>query len=281
VTVFWGATYVVNQSVMTQLSPADLLTWRFGVAALILILLRPHWILTAPRVHFIHGFWLGAILGTGFLVQLIGLTTTSATASGFITGMFVVFVPLLAAVMFRERITSAAWIGVSMAFVGLALIAFNGLAVGLGEALTLLCALLFAFHIIGLDRWVDAEYLYTLTTAQVITVFLLSLSVSVAQGGPRLPPTPTIWLAILLMAVVGTCIGYFAQTWVQSQLSSTRTAIILTMEPVFAGLAGVTVGTDVLTPRIVVGSLLILAATYVVELGPRQSAEGEHIRLEP
>jgi drug/metabolite transporter (DMT)-like permease len=279
--MFWGVTYVVNQSVMTRLSPADLLTWRFGIAALILLLLRPRWIATAPRIHFIRGFWLGAVLGVGFLVQLIGLTTTSATASGFITGMFVVFVPLLAAALFRERIAIAALAGVAMAFVGLALIAFNGLSVGVGEALTLLCALLFAVHIIGLDRWVDAEYLYTLTTAQIATVFLLSLTVSVTQGGPKVPPTRSVWLAIVLMAVVGTCIGYFAQTWVQSQLSSTRTAIILTAEPVFAGLAGVTVGTDVLSPRIVLGSLLILAATYVVELGPRHSAEGEHIRLEP
>ena len=279
--MFWGFTFVVNQNVLATMSAPDLQTWRFGAATLIMVVLRPHWLLAAPREHFVHGFWLGLALGAGYIAQLLGLTRTSATASGFITGMFVVLVPLLAAVIFRQRVPGIAWVATALSFTGLALIAFNGLSFGVGEQLTLLCAVLFALHIIGLDRWADPEYVYSLTTTQIGTVFLLSLGVSLARGGVTTPAKPETWAAILLLAVVGTCIGYFAQTWVQSQLSSTRTAVILTMEPVFAGIGGVTFGTDSLTARVVFGSLLILAATYVVELGPRHSAEGEHIHLEP
>lgn len=281
VTVFWGATFVLNQNVLARVTAADLQTWRFGAATVMMVALRPHWLLAAPREHIRHGFWLGLVLGAGYLVQLLGLTRTTATASGFITGMFVVFVPLLAAAIFRQRVPAAAWAGVAMSFAGLALIALNGLAIGFGEVLTLLCAILFALHIIGLDKWADPDYVYSITTTQIATVFIASLVVSLGQGGPVVPRDATTWFTILLLAAVGTCIGFFAQTWVQSQLSSTRAAVIMTMEPVFAGLAGITVGSDALTPRIVVGSLLILGATYVVELGPRHSAEGSHIHLEP
>jgi drug/metabolite transporter (DMT)-like permease len=96
-----------------------------------------------------------------------------------------------------------------------------------------------------------------------------------------MPHTRYVWVSLVFLAVFATCVGYFAQTWVQSVLSSTRTAVILTMEPVFAGIAGVTIGDDKLTARIVIGSALILAATYVVELGPRHSAEGSRPHLEP
>lgn len=281
VTMVWGSTFVLNQEVLKVLSASDLQTVRFGIATAVMVALRPHWLIQAPREHFVHGFWLGLALSAGYLVQLLGLQRTSATASGFITGMFVVLVPLISGLVFRQRIPGAAWAGVALSTIGLALIALNGLAVGYGEALTLMCALLFALHIIGLDRWADPEYVYSLTTTQIGTVFLSSLAASMVTGGVTLPNTTRIWASVMFLAVAATCIGYFAQTWVQSVLSSTRTAVILTMEPVFAGVAGVTLGQDKLTTRIVVGSLFILAATYVVELGPRHAAEGSHIHLEP
>lgn len=280
VTMVWGSTFVLNQQVLQEVRASDLQTARFGLATLLMICLRPRWLVQAPRRHFVHGFWLGLALSGGYLVQLLGLQHTTATASGFITGMFVVLVPLISGLLLRQRVPSAAWAGVALATTGLGLIAFNGLAVGYGEALTLLCALLFALHIIGLDRWADPEYVYSLTTIQIGTVFFSSMVASLLTGGLRAPQSPSAWSAVAFLAVFATCIGYFAQTWVQSVLSSTRTAVILTMEPVFAGIAGVTIGNDRLTPRIIIGSALILVATYVVELGPRRSAEGSYPHLE-
>lgn len=280
VTIVWGFTFVLNQKVVASLSPADLQTWRFGLATLAMVAIRPHWILTAPREHFVHGFWLGLALSAGYLLQLSGLQHTSATASGFITGMFVVLTPIIGGLIFRQRIPLVAWIAVGITTLGLGLIAFNGSALGLGELVTLAGASMFALHIVGLERWSDPEYVYSLTTTQIGTVFLSSLLISLLRGGPAIPNSTALWLNIAFLAIVATCIGYFAQTWVQSQISATRTAIILTMEPVFSGVAGVTIGDDKLTTRIVLGAALILLAMYVVELGPRQSAEGKHLHLE-
>lgn len=281
VTGVWGFTFVLNQQILTEVTLTDLQTWRFGIASLLMISLRPHWLLAAPKIHYVHGFWLGLALSAGYVMQLIGLQRTSATASGFITGMFVVLVPLLGGLIFKQRIPKVAWIATGMTTVGLALIAFNGITVGFGEVITVGCAALFALHIIGLDKWSDPEYVYSLTTTQIIAVFITSLISSLVSGGIQAPTNNQTWINIAFLAVVATCIGYFAQTWVQSQLSSTRTAIILTMEPVFAMVAGITIGSDSLTLRMIVGAMLILIATYVVELGPRASAEGTHPHLEP
>ncbi len=266
---------------MKQISVADLQTWRFGLATLIMVALRPHWIIQAPKIHFIHGFWLGLALASGYAVQLVGLQHTSATVSGFITGLFVVFTPLITGIVLRVRIPTTAWVAVALTTVGLGLIALKGWTLGYGELLTLVCAIMFSIHIVGLDRWSDPEYVYSLTTTQIMMVFLVSLVMSIIQGGPHPPESSTLWIQIAFLSIFATCIGYFAQTWVQTKISATRTAIILTMEPVFSGIAGVTIGTDQLTTRIVIGALLILSAMYIVELGPRKSAEGTHPHLEP
>ena len=281
VTFIWGFTFVLNQNILKEISVSDFQTWRFGMATVILVALRPHWLIQAPKIHYIHGFWLGLALSAGYAVQLIGLKHTSATVSGFITGLFVVFTPLLTGIVLRVRIPTTAWIAVILTTIGLGLIALNGWSLGYGELLTLGCALMFSIHIIGLDRWSDPEYVYSLTTTQIMMVFLVSLITSLIQGGPQVPQTTTLWLQIGFLAIFATCIGFFAQTWVQTQISATRTAIILTMEPVFSGIAGVTIGTDKLTTRIVIGAALILCAMYIVELGPRHSAEGTHPHLEP
>ena len=198
-----------------------------------------------------------------------------------LVALFVVLTPLIAGLVLKEPITKATWFAVGLTAVGLGLIALNGWKLGWGEMLTLICAGLFSLHIIGLDLWSKPEYVYGMTTMQILIVFLFSLIASLSTGGPQLPHDKTTWGSLAFLAVFATCIGFFAQTWVQSHIAATRTAIILTMEPVFAMIAGVTIGTDTLTKRMLLGAGLILIAMYIVELGPRHSAEGRLPHLEP
>lgn len=281
VTFIWGFTFVVNQTILETLSPPDLQTWRFGMAAIIMVAIRPQALFQLPDEHKVHGALLGTALGGGYLLQLAGLKLTTATASGFITGLFVVLTPLIAGLVLKEPISKAAWFAVGLTTVGLGLIALNGWYIGWGELLTLACAGMFALHIIGLDLWSKPDYVYGMTTMQIVIVFLFSLIASLSTGGPELPNDSKTWWSITFLAVFATCIGFFAQTWVQSHIAATRTAIILTMEPVFAMIAGVTIGTDTLTFRMLIGASLILASMYIVELGPRKSAEGRLPHLEP
>ena len=281
VTFVWGFTFVTTQNLLKEMQAADIMVWRFGIAAAIMFLINPKAVLSLPRHHKKHGVYLGIALGIGYLFQLYGLSQTSATASGFITGLFVVITPILAGILLKEPVEKTVWFAVILTTVGLGFLALKGWSIGPGELLTLACAFFFALHIIGLDKWSKTDYVYGLTAMQIIVVFLFNLVASALDDGIQAPPNNNVLGAIVFLAVVATCVGYFAQTWVQSSIGPTRTAIILTMEPVFAGIAGVTFGSDELTRNMIIGAILILIGTYVVELGPRKSAEGTHPHLEP
>ena len=268
-TAVWGGTFVVVKDAVERMPVMPFLFWRFLLAFLVLALLRPRAMLELSPEKRRHGVLLGLMLGGGYVFQTFGLVHTSATVSGFITGMFVVFTPLIGWVVLSEPVGRAVWAGVGLATLGLALISLNGLSMGLGELLTLGCAALFAGQIVGLARWSTAADAYGLTVLQLGVVAALCLLASPLEGGMELPPDAGAWAAIAFLALAATALAFLAQTWAQTHMSAPRAAIVLTMEPVFAGIFGVTVGGDQLTARILAGGVCIVAAMYVVELGPR------------
>jgi drug/metabolite transporter (DMT)-like permease len=270
-TAVWGATFVVVQDAVEQMAVLPFLWWRFALATLVLAVLRPRAVLDLTPEKRRHGLLLGLLLGGGYVLQTFGLLHTSATVSGFITGMFVVFTPLIGWLVLGEPIARSVWAAVVLATAGLALISLNGFAMGLGELLTLGCAALFAGQIVGLSRWSTAQDAYGLTVLQLGVVAVLSLVASPLQGGMELPPSASVWAAIVFLALAATALAFLAQTWAQTHMSAPRAAIVLTLEPVFAGIFGVWIGGDQLTARILAGGLCIVAAMYLVELGPRLS----------
>jgi drug/metabolite transporter (DMT)-like permease len=159
------------------------------------------------------------------------------------------------------------------------LVSLRGLSVGVGEAITLLCAVSFALHIVGLGEWSSPRDAYALAVVQLATVAVVTIVFAAPQSLSP-PPDPGVWGAILLTSVGATALGFLGQTWAQAHLAPTRAAVVMTMEPVFAGIFGVAVGGDELTTRTVVGALLVLAAMYLVELGPREGADAAVGRLE-
>lgn len=279
VTAVWGSTFVVVKDAIERMAVMDFLAWRFAIAALVMLVLRPRSLARLGAAERRHGVLLGLALGGGYVAQTFGLERTPATVSGFITGLFVVFTPLCAGLLLRRRVGGTAWAAVAVATAGLALLSLHGLSVGRGESITLLCALAFALHIVGLGEWATAETAYGLAVLQTGTVAVVSVVIS-APDTLAPPPDAKVWAAVLLTAIAATAVAFFVQTWAQAHLPPTRAAVVMTMEPVFAGLFGVTFGGDDLTTRTVLGALLVLAAMYLVELGPRRGAEGAVQRLE-
>ncbi len=277
VTAVWGGTFVVVRDAVAQMPVLPFLTWRFALAAAALLLIRPRAVFALSAEKRRHGVLLGLLLGTGYILQTFGLQHTSATISGFITGMFVVFTPIIGWLVLHQPLGREVWVAVGLATAGLALISLNGLSVGLGEALTLGCAAMFGAHIVGLGQWSTASDAYGLTVLQLAVVALMCLLASPLQGGMELPPSPQVWAALVFLALAATALAFLAQTWAQTHMSAPRAAIVLTLEPVFAGIFGVTVGGDTLTPRIIAGGACIVAAMYVVELAPARRADPEPV----
>ncbi|MCA1712047.1 MAG: DMT family transporter [Actinobacteria bacterium] len=279
VTAVWGSTFVVVKDAVERMPVTDFLTWRFGLAALAMLLLRPRSCASLPARGRRAGLLLGLALGGGYLLQTLGLQTTSAAVSGFITGMFVVLTPLGAAVLLRQAPDRLAWAAVGLATVGLGLLSLRGFTVGGGELLTLGCAAAFALHIVGLGRWASSYDAYGLAVVQLLTVAALCGLVAV-PGGLAAPPDLGVWGALLLTALAATALAFVVQTWAQAHLPPTRAAVVMTMEPVFGGLFAVGLAGERLGPRTLLGALLVLAAMVLTEVGPRRGAEGRVERLE-
>lgn len=279
VTAIWGSTFVVVQDAITKMPVTDFLTWRFALAALAMLLLRPRSVAALGRSGRQAGLLLGLALGAGYLLQTLGLQHTSAAVSGFITGMFVVLTPLGAAVLLRTPPGRAAWGAVALATVGLGLLSLHGLSVGPGELLTLGCAAAFALHIVGLGQWAGSYDAFGLAVVQLLTTAGLCAVVAV-PGGLAVPPDAGVWGALALTALAATALAFVVQTWAQAHLPPTRAAVVMTMEPVFAGIFAVAVNGDALGPKTLLGAALVLGAMVLTEVGPRRGAEGVRQRLE-
>lgn len=272
VTAAWGSTFFLLKDVVERVPVSDFLAARFALAAVAVWLIAPRAVAALTPAERRYGVVLGLVYGVAQLLQTVGLQYTSASVSGFVTGMYVVFTPLLGAVLLRARIGRVVWVAVGMATLGLGVLSLQGFAIGGGEALTLASALLYAAHIVGLGVWSSARSAIGLTVVQLLTITVVC-GAAAAPGGVVLPQTGGDWFALVYMALVAGALALVVQTWAQAHLAATRAAIIMTMEPVWAGLFAVVLGGERLGPRVVLGGGLVLAAMYLVELGPRAPGE--------
>ena len=274
VTAAWGSTFFLIKDVVTRIPPADFLAVRFAIAAVMLAVVAPRALVRLSRRQWFYGVALGAVYGAAQLLQTAGLAHTSASVSGFVTGMYVVFTPLLAAVVLRRPVGRVTWFAVAVSTAGLAALSLHGVVVGFGEAITLLSAALYAVHILGLGAWTTSRDAVGLSIVQMGTIALVCTPFAL-PGGITVPSKPSDWVAMLYMALIAGALALLVQTWAQAHLPATRAAVIMTMEPVFAAGFAVAFGDESLTARMVLGGALVLAAMYLVELGPRKSADAE------
>jgi drug/metabolite transporter (DMT)-like permease len=271
ITAVWGYTFLVVQDATARMPVMDFLAWRFVVASVVMIALRPTCLRGVTRLELLRGVGLGAILGLGYITQTYGLRYTSAAISGFITGMFVVLTPVMSWVLLRRKTSRNTWLVVALATVGLALLSLNGWSVGIGELLTLGCAVFFAIHIVGLGEWSSQYEPYAFALLQIGAVGVISL-IAATPGGIAVPPDRGVWGVIVITGVLATAVAFFVQTWAQSLVSATRAAVVMTMEPVFAGLFAVVIGGNQLTLRTLGGAACVLAAMLIINLKSGRSA---------
>ena len=270
----WGSTFFLIKDLVARLGVLDLLAVRFGIASVALaVLAAPRLRIDATVVR--RGALLGLVYGIGQILQTLGLSMTTASVSGFITGLYVVLTPLLGALVFRSRMTAATWAGAALASVGLGVLSLNGLSVGGGEALTFASAVVYALHILVLSRFSDPERALGLSLVQLVVIAAVCTAAALwpdAQGhvGITLPSTAADWWALLYLAVVAAALTMVLQTWAQAHVEPSRAAVVMAMEPVWAALFAVLLGGERVTVRMVVGGVAIVGAMYLVELAPRR-----------
>lgn len=278
IAIVWGATFVMVKQALHEISILYFLALRFGLATLsMLALFLPAFRkMSAPA--FWRGFRGGAVAGgflsSGYVLQTFGLKYTSASNSGFLTGLYVVLVPLIGAAVFRRWPQTRELLGVTVATAGLAILTVPSVDRGFsfshlnrGDLLTAGCAVAFAGHLLVLGYYSQRERFEAVAIGQIACAGVLCAiclpleTFRVAWGRP-------VVIALVVTAVFGTALAFATQTWAQQFTTATRTALIFALEPVVALATAVIAGGERLTMTAVVGGALILTGIVTVEIKP-------------
>jgi drug/metabolite transporter (DMT)-like permease len=265
VTAVWGWTFVVVQNAIAIYGVIPFLAMRFVLAGAVL---TPLYATRLTRRSLVVGGAIGVVLAAAYLFQTLGLLFTTPTNSGLITGLFVVFAPLADRLLFGANLTRQVLLAVALSFVGMVLLAGGGPeGANWGDLLTVLCALALGLHIALLSRYAASYHAGALTLAQILAMALLFVIVWPFFDDVTLPP-PGVWVALLITGLLASAGAFLVQTTVQQHIPAARTAIIMTMEPVFAALFGYWLAGDRLVTVQILGALMILSALVIGEVVP-------------
>lgn len=269
----WGGTFPVIKIAIETTGALWFNAYRFIIAAalsfIILLLLRRN----LRREMVFYSVILGTLLAVGYTTQTVGLKYTTSGKAGFITGLFVVFVPVISAVAFRKRPGGPVIASIILGVLGLSLLSLNNdLTVSRGDPIVLICAVAYAIHIVIVDNITDRFDTLELTLSQIVVagleMFVLAYLIS-----PRLAPVDSYSVsAILFTAVVGTIAAFFIQIFAQKHIGPSRTALILLSEPLFAAIFGYLLLNEVLTDRRLLGAVLLFTAMVIAEVYGKEKA---------
>ena len=265
VSAAWGMAFVVMKDAIERQSVNNFLFTRFSLAVIVMIALKPQVLMKLDRDLIIRAGSAGIFLSLGYIFQTLGLARTGAAITGFVTGLYVVFTPLLAYFFLKERLTKLIWACVFIATIGLGLLSIRGFSVGIGEMLVLASAFFFAAHIIALGKWSSGRDVYAMTIVQLAMCALLSGLASIPEGYSA-PPDYGVWAVVVFTAVICTAVAFVVQTWSQAHMTTTKVAVILTMEVVFAALFAIIFGGERLTLQATLGGLMVLTAMFMIVL---------------
>ncbi len=274
-TGIWGYSFLLVHDAVACYPVFPFLALRFSLATLLVAPFLVSRLHRMDRGTLVGGLLMGAALFSGYAFQSLGLVWTSAAHSGFITGLFVVLTPVFHAFISRRLPKIDVWLAVALATVGLAFLSLgSGFShVNPGDVLSLMCAAVYAVHLLLTGHMARRYDTASLVLVQLATVAILSWLFSAPRMGDLFPvPYPAV-VAILVTAVFASAFAYFVQTAFQRYTSAIQTAIIFTMEPVFAGVFAVLVGGEMLGWRGVAGGGLIVAGMFLGQLAENRAVK--------
>jgi drug/metabolite transporter (DMT)-like permease len=265
VTAVWGITFVQVKDAVELYPLLAFLAIRYLIATAALAPIAVRRLGGFGRDGLVAGSVLGVLIALGIGLQTAGLERTTVTSTGFITGLYVLFTPLLGLALFRTPIPRSLWAGVALALVGLALLSGVPQGSGRGDLLVLISAFVQAFHIVMVERYANRFDVFALTFMQVAAAAVAFGAVSLAFEELTVPRGWTVWSALIVTGLFAVAFAYVVQVWAQRRVSATRIAIVFSLETVFAGLFGYLLAGDRLGALGFAGCAAIFAGIVVAE----------------
>ncbi len=265
VTAVWGLTFVQVKDAVELYPLFAFLAVRFAIASAVLAVPAAGRLRSLGRPGWTAGTSLGLLLALGYALQTAGLERTTVSSAGFITGLYVVFTPLLGLVLFRTHIGRAVWLGVALAVAGLAMLSGVGAGDPVGDLLVLAGSAAYSLQIVLMERYAPRYDAVAFTQAEMLAAFAGFAIVAVALGQVEVPRGWTVWGALLVTGVFASALAFLVQTWAQRRLSAAGTALAFAMEPVWAGIFGFWLAGDRLGALGWGGCAVIMAGIVVAE----------------
>lgn len=268
-TFFWGITFTVVKDAVARVDMFVFLSQRFILAALLMIIPGIIFRKRPDRSTMLAGIKLGAALFCAYAFQTAALLYTTASNTAFLTGLNVVFVPLIAAAAMRQRVSASVCWGAGLATAGLFLLCTGGeFDVNRGDLLGFICSVATAMHILLTGHYAAKHDVYWITATQLATIAVASTIAATVTGHDITVYYPFLLGPVILCALFATIFAFLVQTAMQRHIPASQTALIFCLEPVFgAGYAYFAAG-EKLTPAALSGAVLILAGMLIAELLP-------------
>ncbi len=274
-TIIWGSSFVIVKDVTNSMPPAWILVVRFTAAAIIMaVAFLKYRELYFERSHVGFGLLFGLAMFLAYYTQTIGITDTTPGKNAFLTGTYCVIVPFLAWLLLRRRPNRYNIVAAVLCIVGIGFISLDGsLTMRFGDAMTLVCAVFYALHIILVSQFAQGRNIYVLTMWQFVGVAICSLIVGgLFEPMPDWAAVPMdCWISLAYLAVACTTVALLFQNIGQAHLPPASAALLLSLESVFGVAFSVALGAETLTLRIVFGFALVFAAIIISEVLPERA----------
>lgn len=268
IAIIWGSGFIGTKLALDGgLTAIQTLTLRFFIASIILgIVFFKKIKENITKESLIAGALLGLFSFMGFVTQTVGLVYTTVSKNAFITTANVVIVPFIGFILYRRKLDKIGVISSLMAFVGIGVLSLEpDLSINLGDFLTFLCAIAFAFHIFFTGEFSRKYDSYVLVVTQFVVAFILSFILQMISGQGRLDTTPVAFMGALYLGIFSTAVAFLLQTISQSKVDQTKAAIILSTESVFGTVMSVIIFHEILTPRMIIGCIIIFSSIIISE----------------
>jgi len=271
VTVIWGGGFTASDMALETLLPFQIMTIRFFLAAALMGGMSIKKLNGIEKGELKAGVLMGGALFMGFAFQIIGLQYTTVSKNAFLTATNVVLVPFIVYVIYRKRVKSGEIIGAVLAIIGVGVLSLeNNLTLGLGDGLTLICAVGFAFQIFLTGEFVQKHRAAVLNFIQMCTAFVLSAGCLVLFGQLDFAVSGRSMWSVVYLGVVSTAVTYLLQTTCQRYVDETKAAVILSLESVFGTLFSVWLLGEHINVRMMVGCIIILTAVIISNVSDKE-----------
>ncbi|ACV23494.1 putative DMT superfamily transporter inner membrane protein [Slackia heliotrinireducens] len=271
-TLIWGSSFVMVKDLTDVMAPAWLLAIRFVAATVVMAavcLVRREPLF--DREHIKYGIIIGLPLFMGYLFQTIGITDTTPGKNAFLTATYCVIVPFLTWAVDRKRPNRFNIVAALLCLSGIGLISLTGsFTIGFGDAMTLCCAVFYAVQILFMSKFGKGRNVVVLTVWQFATVTAGSLMVALVSAEPPTPAamTPGVWLSFAYLAFIVTALAVFVQNIGLANVEPATGGLLLSLESVFGVAFSIALGREPLTPRILVGFVVVFVAMVASEYLP-------------